>query len=325
MTKPWQYATNQFLNATKKSYLLALILSKAHDSYLLQKTIDFPLDPDWSLLYARYHPLHVAYSASYAQWVASGGSLKGKTKSLKLFFKGMPAYLDLWIGEIVKFHPKASPRYMELLPQERKPFTKGKIETKINAISALSDVIGSEADLSGLKILVDDAFTEVDNIRIAQGGAKSTKGTGSTNVETARISAMNMQYRNLGFLMDKYFETPLLIEPCFDLLNLRKGVQSLFTRGMKLTETSPIVERTFLATDVMRIKVKANHTSTDSVTVYLATTIGGTDSTGVNVVNGHEAKIEMSDFGITDYATHRFMTAVTHSNALVAELMIEVY
>lgn len=325
MERPWQFATNQFLNRTKNSYLLTLILSKAHDSFLLQKTIDFPADPDWATLYARYHPLHVDFSTKYNAWVNAGGSLKGKTKSLKDFFKSMVGRLDLWIGMIIVFHPKGSPRFIELFPRDRKPFTKGKIDDKINAIDTLSTAIGSEANLSATKALVDAAYTEGDGIRTTQEGAKSSKGTGSNTVETARVAAMNMQYRNTGFLVDKYFETPALIEPCFDLASLRQGVQALFTRKMQKTENSPIVTRTFEATSVMRIKVKRNYTSTDSVTLYLGSTEGGIDSTGVNVVNDHDAKIEMSDYGITDYSTHRFVTAVTTGNAAVVELMIEFY
>ena len=101
--KLWQFAVNQFLNGTKANYKKTLILSTAHDAYLKQMTVDFPGDPDWTTLYNRYHPLHLDYKAAYNAWVASGGSLKSKTLSLKVLFKLIPAKLDLWIAQIIPF------------------------------------------------------------------------------------------------------------------------------------------------------------------------------------------------------------------------------
>ena len=325
MTKPWQYAANQFLAATKKSYRLAAILSKAHYAFLQKKVNDFPLDPDWATLCDRYKDVHVPYIAAYDAWVAAGGSLKGNTLSLKKLFKLIPAQLDLWMGMIFPFFAKGSPGFVALFPRDRKPFTTGETDIKISAVNSLTIAIGDNADLAPTKLLVIDAYNELDKARTIQGGGKTSKSTGSETVEDARVAAMNMQYRNMGFLVDKYFETPEKIEPCFDLLNLRTKLQSIFKRKMKVTELSVLIERTFVETDIMRIKAMFNATPTDSVSMYLSSTKGGMDSTAVNVANNHEAKINMSDFGITDYAAHRFLTAVTVSNTKVVELFVELY
>ena len=323
--KLWQFAVNQFLNGTKANYKKALILSTAHDAYLKQMTIDFPGDPDWTTLYNRYHPLHLAYKSAYNAWVASGGTLKSKTLSLNALLKLIPEQLDLWIAQIIPFHAKSSTRFVELFPNGRKPFEKGKTEAKINAVSSLSTAIGAEVDLAPTKLLVDTAYTGLDDARTAQQGKKTSKSTGSEAVETARVAAMQMQYADTGFLMNKYYLTPEKIQPFFDLRTLRTNFQSFFTRKMKLTETSKIVERTFSATDEIRMRIKDVGNTTDKATLYLGSTPGGINSTGVSVINNNQHKFPVTQFGVADFAVNKYLTLVTAGNINVLEVDMEMY
>ena len=322
--KQWQYAVNQFLNATKKNFRKALILSTAHDAYLLKKMTDTPGDPDWALLYNRYHPKHIAYRLAYNNWVASGGSLSGDTLSLTELFKLIPAKLDKWIGMIIIVYAKASAQYKKLFPQGRKPFEQGKTDVRISAIETLSTSIGADVALAPVKTLVDAAYVEIDTARTTQGGGKSTKKANSEAVEEARSAVMIMQYADMGFLINKYPATPNVIVSLFDLQTLRNNVQSLFTHKMKPTENCQLCVNTFKATDAIRAKFADAGNLTDQVTIYLASTPGGIDSTGIVILNNAEFKFEASQF-VVDLATHTFLTAVTNGNSDAIMLTVELY
>ena len=322
--KQWQYVINQFLNSTKKSFRKALILSNAHDAYLLKKMTDTPGDPDWSYLYGRYHPIHIAYRLAYNNWVSSGGSLSGDTQSINDLLKAIHVKLDQWIGLIIPVYAKASAQFKKLFPQGRKPFEHGKIDVKISAIETLSTSIGTDAALAPVKTLVDAAYAEIDTARTTQGGGKSAKKTNSGAVEAARVDAMNMQYADVGFLINKYYATPKNITPLFDLQTLRNNIQSLFTRKMKPTETSELCVNTFKATDAIRAKVADAGNATDKVTIYLASTPGGVDSIGIVIHNNAELKFEASQF-VVDLSTHTFLTAVTTANLEPVDLTVEIY
>jgi len=322
--KKWNYSDNQFLNATKGSFRKALKLSTAHDNYLFQMTVDFPLDTDWATMYARYHPLHLAYKLAYNAWVAAGGTLSGKTLSLSQLMKLIPGKLDIWIGMTILVHAKISARFKELFAKLRIPFEKGKTEMKIGAIETLSINIGAEVALAPLKVLVDAAFTEIDTARNTQLSGKTGKVNTRITLEAARVSTMGTQFADAGILMNKFWNDLPKIETVFDLQTLRNKMQTLFKRKMKTTETSQIVTTTFVAGDEIRGKVKQVANLTDKVTLYLGSTAGGIDSTPVIIFNNHELKFAVTAFAV-DLNTHRFLTAVTTGNLLIVELQIELY
>jgi len=320
----WSFARNQFLISTKKSYRKALKLSLAHDKFLLKKKTDFPLDPDWGLLYDRYHPLHVKYFIAYTNWAASGGNLIGDTNTLKNLLKLLPKRLDQWIASILPVYDKASSKYKGFFPQGRTPFEVGKIDDRITAIKTLSTTIGTDVAIVPAKVMVDETYTEMDAARGAQEGGKLTRTTNSEEVEKGRVDVMNMQYADTGFLINKYYTNPRMIEPFFDLQTLRNTEQSLFTKTMDPTETYSITKNTFIATDELRGKVADAGNDTDKVTLYLGSTLGGIDSIGITILNNAELKFPASDFKV-DLTTNTFLTAVTDGNISSVKLAVELY
>ena len=320
----WYFATNQFINATKKSLRKAMKLSIAHDYFLLKKTTDFPLDPDWALLYARYHPRHVAYQLAYTNWKSSGGNLSGDTQTLASLLKLIPIKLDQWIAHILPVYDKASARFRAFFPLGRTPFEKGQIDVRIEAVNTLSNTIGADASIHAAKVMIDATLVDLNAARGAQAGGKSSKKSLSEAVEAARVDAMNMQYADTGFLINKFYETPRSIEALFDLQTLRTSIQSLFTRTMGTTEIYSLTKNTFAATDEIRGKVADAANPTDHVTLYLASTLGGIDSTGIDFINNTELKFAASEF-MVDLATHTFLTAVTDGNITSVKLAVELY
>ena len=138
-------------------------------------------------------------------------------------------------------------------------------------------------------------------------GAKSTKKDGSQLVDIARIAAMNMQYRNMGFIIDTFFDTrEMECNSLFDLQTLRENDQSIFTGTLDPAETEAVLVHTFLGEDELRVKIDTN----GPVNFFLASTPGGTDSTAVLLSSPAEITISIDDFGLKDMAGHRFLTAV---------------
>ena len=324
MKKIWQYILNPFINSTAKSYRKAMLMSVFHDAALKQKTLDFPTDTDWTLLYDRYHPLHLAFVAAYNVWISSGGSLRAFTLTLKQLFKMVPAKLDLWIGMTVPTYPKGTPMYDSMF-KNRKPYTKGKIDPKIQSFNSLSTTIGSNVPLHPVQVLVDATYTEMNDARNVQSGGKSTKGTGSLAVDTAMDACNVMAYGDLGFLMNKFRDTPLLTAPLFDLETLRSSVQTVFTRKMKATMVSPIAERTLMPTDKLRFKLHGVGVLADHVTMYLASTVDGTDSLPVVGFLNIDKVVEASAFAVADYAVNKYLVAVTAGNSATIKLLVEFY
>lgn len=324
MKKIWQYILNPFFNSTKNSFRKAMIMSTYHDAALKQKTLDFPLDTDWTLLYDRYHPLHLAFKAAYNAWISSGGTLRAFTLTLKQLFKMIPGKLDLWISMTIPSYPKGSPMYDSMF-KNRKPYTKGKTDPKIQALDSLSTTIGGNVPLHPVQVLVDATYTEMNDARNAQTGGKSTQGTVSELVESTMDACNVMAYGDLGFLMNKNRENPELTAPLFDLETLRSSVQTFFTRKMKANMISPIVERTLMSTDKMRFKLHGVGVPTDKVTMYLASTPNGIDSTPVVGMLNIDKVIEASAFGVADYSVNKYLVAVTTSNSATIKLLIEFY
>ena len=277
----WSFSNNQFSNATKNSFRKAYKMSRAHDTNLHQKTIDDPTDPNWAEMYAIYHPLHLALVAAYTSWKAGGGSLSGQTKALYDLLALLPKMIDQWMSLILPVYNRTSAKFKSFFPLGHKPFTKGAIEERIVAIQTLSTTIGDDTALIAAKTMIDADHLTVVTARNLQGGGKSSKISLKDTLETARVAAMDMLYCDTGKLIVKYFKTPLNIEPLFDLQTLRETMQSVFTRKMKTTETSEITKNTFVIGDELRGKVSDAGNLIDKVILYLASTPGGIDSTGV--------------------------------------------
>ena len=320
----WSFASNQFAISTKKNYRKALKLSLAHDKVLLKKMTDNTLDPDWAFLYNRYHPLHLIYFTAYTNWKASGGTSSGDTMTLNILISLIPKKLDQWIASILPIYDKATAKFKSFFPQGRSPFETGKIDDKITAIKTLSTTLNGDVAMEPTKHMIDTAYNELDAARGTQAGGKLTKTTNSDEVEKGRILVMDMQLADTGFLLNKYYATPRMIEPFFDLLTLRSSLQSYFTRKMGLTENSPLTKNTFTDTDEIRGKVSKVATATDGVTLYLGSTLGGIDSEGITILNNAELKFPASDFKV-DLTTNTFLTAVTDGNTVPVKLAVELY
>jgi hypothetical protein len=322
MNLTWHYLVNQFLNATKENYKKALKLSNYHDAYLFKMMTDNPGDPDWTMLYNRYHPFHLSYVTEYTKWKTAGGIQKGQTLNLDQMLVLLINKVNKWdvaVQNVAGFE-KGTPNYLTIFPQGHKPFTQGAATARINTVKVLGETLEpfalSIVAIAAIKSEVDLFYTQIDTARDNQEGAKGGTKQKSEEVENRRVELMTEEYRNLGFLINKTAEDPEAIAPFFELQVLRSHNQVLFTGTLDANENEAVLTHSFVADDELEFEITTTETvpASTNVSFFLATTPGGTDSTPVTVtVNQAKLKIQASAFGITDYGTHRFLTAVNNS------------
>ena len=257
----------------------------------------------------------------YSKFHSAGGKQEGKTLNLKQQFTLAMSRLDTWDVQIQVLYAKTTPEYKAIFKDGRKPFNSGSIDTRISAFETLSENLDAYADLAAVKALVDTTFATLLNARKAQEGAKGNVKGSSGNVETARLAAMNMQYRNMGFVMDNFFDTRItMANQLFDLETLRDHQQSVFTGTLDPLENEAVLIHTFLPGDELRLKSNGPA----NIKFYLASTPRGTNSTAVEVLPNEERVIIVDDFAPADYATHRYLTAVNQQDAQSTQYIVEV-
>jgi hypothetical protein len=241
MKQSWHYVQNVFDNVTKGNYLLMLKISTWHINALKAKAGD----PYYDQLIADYQPLHDAVVDEYNKWSTSKGTHVGGTASfedLLELLSGTKA--EDWDIAIQAVYRRDTPQYLALLPNYRKPFQKGSRDARVNAVNNLITAIGTDAALAALKAQLVIFLGLLNAARTAQQSALSNTGDFSEDVEVVRIAAAEGQYRSLGSLMNKFYKTPVAIEPFFDLLNIRKASQTEFTGTIKKEIVETIFKRT---------------------------------------------------------------------------------
>lgn len=306
----WKYIINQFAVVTTKNFKKAIILSTYHDAALQARSI---VEPDFEPIYDRYHPLHLELESQYSTWRSAGGAQQGQTLGLDQQLDIALDQLDDWDIAIQAVYRKNTPRYKAIFPDGRKPFRRGAIDQRINAFNTLSINIGSDGDLAAIKAQVDAAYSTLNALRDGQQAAKSNVKGGSSEMEAACIAAMNMQYRNLGFVMDNFFEDrETECNMLFDLSTLRESEQSSFTATLDPEETEAILVHHFLTSDQLRCRIDTD----GPISLYLASSSGATDSTAAILSSPAEVLVPLSAFGPVDLNVHRYLTAVSSATAI---------
>ena len=322
MENTWHYLINQFINATKGNYKKMLKLSNYHDAYLKKMMDENPADPDWATLYNRYHPFHEAFVIAYTAWKSAGGSQKGQTLNLDQLLILLITKVNKWdsMVQAVDGFEKGTPNHLAIFPQGHQPFVQGEKTAKVNAVKVLGENLAPFALVNPailtIKNLVDAFYLQLDAARDTQEGSKGGTKQKSDEVEVKRVTTGTEQYRDLGFLINKGAEVPEFIGNFFELQILRGHQQVLFTGTLDGNENEAVLEHSFAADDEIMLDITQTPPTpgVHTVAFYLATTPNGTDSTPVvKTANAAKQKIEAAEFGVLDFGTHRFLTAVNNS------------
>jgi len=309
MTTTWKYLLDQMELETEDNVSKAVTLSRYHDSALLSLSVTMP---GMLYLYNRYHPLHVDFMTGYAALESKDGAKQGKKQSVdELLVTSKSSLTDDWMPAILKLYKRKSARYKALFPKGMLPFNTKGIDARIAAYDTLSRNMGDDMALAAIKGEVDTVYANLLDTRKTQSGAKTITSNASNDLDTLRIAAMEMQYRNLGYIMDNYFDVKDTLCPMvFDLVTLRTIPQTVFTGKTAAAIQRSILAHTFVATDTMSVKLSQN------AKLYLSTTMGGIDTNSIDVLAGIKTIIKIADFWVNDYAAHRFLTIVNEGTTI---------
>jgi len=327
MEEPWHYLIDQFVTSTLENYKKALKLTNYHDAYLNKMQVDYPSDPDWATLYNRYSPFHQAYVGAYSNWKIAGGQQKGQTLNVDQMLSLLTTRVATWDMQVqlVPGYQKGTSNYLTLFPQGRRPFNTGGKAARKDAVMNLGLQLSAIAPLAAIGGTVTAFYNQLDTATDTQESAKGGTKAMSTEVEIKRVEVMTEQYRNLGFLINKTADHPERIAPFFELNVLRESNQVIYTGTLDPSETEPVLIHTFVADDELQLEIKGDPATPAGTMVqfYLAPVAGGTTGTAVNVeVNAAPLSITAAAFGITDYGTHRFLTAV-NTNGVELHYVVE--
>ncbi|WP_432671799.1 hypothetical protein [Flavobacterium sp. SM2513] len=319
-TRTWQYLMNQFENSTRTSYKKAVKLSTYHEADLKKKALtESKLVP----IHTRYLPLHIALVQEYNNWKSAGGSQEGQTLNLEQMLDVAYSNINDWelsIQVAGLSYRKGTPAFKAIFMNGRNPFSRGSIDDRINAYDTLALNMKPYKEIESIMDRVRGTYADLDAARNSQLGAKGTVKSMSGNVERARINAMTMQWRNLGFAMDTFWDRLEYIESMFDLQTLRDNSQSIFTGKLEPKENEAVLVHTFLADDELKLRNKGAAT----IHFYLGTMANGTDSMPVMLEPMTELVIMISAFGVADYSLHRFLTVVNQSDTTVTKYEVDV-
>jgi hypothetical protein len=145
--------------------------------------------------------------------------------------------------------------------------------------------------------------------------------TASTAVETARVNAMTCQYQDVGFFINKMPNATAAIKILFDVETLTSPAQVIWKGHLDALELHQVLIHTVMAGDLIRCK----SVGSASVTLYLASTPGGTDSTPVIIPALKELKFDVALFAVADYSVNRYLTIVNTDVAIETRFLVELY
>jgi hypothetical protein len=278
--QPWQYAVNQFDNATENSYKLMSILSPDHTARLEAENSD----PDILALWNAYKLIDTAFATAYAEWIAAKGIYKGSTASVDQLLATLSSTkIKQWDAQVQGTFLEGTPDYIAIFPNGRAPFQEGAKDQRINEVQSLGIRLNSYPALAATKTDVNNFYTTILNARNTQQTKEMGVSSGSNDVETARINCAVQMYFNLGTLMAKFKTDPLQIERFWQLSLLRTaGGELILTGDIAGGDTDNILSGGF--DDTIQFEIK--NTGTTSLKFCTGTSASDTSAAGVELDKG---------------------------------------
>ena len=297
--KLWRYLANVFDIATRFSYKKMFLLITDSTT----KLQSLKSDPDIDALYQRTEPVCTGYSLAYSDWTSAKGKREGET----VRFTGKMAELtDLkakqWEAQVRAVYLEDTADYKKIFPDGRSMFREGPYDIRINHLQALGSTLADYPALATTKADVDHFHQDILTIRNVQTQHEEKVKAASDLLEQKRLNASGMLFGNLGVLMDKYKDNPLLVEKYFDLSLLRS-----YSNGNGGTpEPEPVTGMVAALNSVTLMEG-----GFDANTMFSLANIGGTTlrfytaklptdpvpGTTVELLPGEDAEVFASDLG----------------------------
>jgi len=218
-TGTWHYLENQFDNATAESYKRANILGEDH----LAKLAAEQADPDIAFLFERFQPVQILFVERYTGWLKAKGVYKGWTQRMEEKQDELSSdKIAEWDNKIKAEVTEDSADHTTLLPNGREPFQTGGRDARILEVKGLSKRLEDFPALAAVKADVDAFAAQMDTTRDTQQQQEDLVEKASDALEQQRVAMTAMMYGNLGRLMDKFMDGPLVIDRFFELQLIRQ-------------------------------------------------------------------------------------------------------
>lgn len=251
----WSFTSNQFLRATRDSYLKAHILSTYTDGALFNAKADAQILAQYNI----YHPLHVAYEAAFGVWDAQRAMQSGSTITLESWLEQLSTIkVKAWDIQIQGQFPKGTATYKTLFPHGHEVYHNGTQNAKIDAVTLLNTNLTGIAALAATKTDVSNFLASLKGANTTQKGMKQGTDADSMLVETQRINICNGLYAVLGALMNKYYLTPQTVESFFDLNTLQSNLQKDFKGHVAAHDDHVIARRTLTPDQLLHLINRGN-------------------------------------------------------------------
>lgn len=218
MNTIWYYLRNVFDTVTKRSSKLTLIIIVDHASRLFAASSD----PDIMGIYNRTKPLHDEYAGKWSDSVTemarrASVTLELKQKMVELTDVKVPK----WDATVQLTYLPGTPQYKAIFNHGRTALRTGSYDYRIGIVDSMAKVLKDYPALAALQTEVENYHKSLISLRDLRNQRDLDVARASENLELARIGVSDIMFANLGFLMNKHYQNPSLVEKYFDLSLLR--------------------------------------------------------------------------------------------------------
>ena len=224
MNTPWKYTENTFEIVTQGSFKLMHILITDHVARCRHLSEAHPAEALFAGALLDATAARENWQGCYAAWQSCRGRYKGATQA---FYNELQVLSGLkirqWLVAVQVLHLEGSPPYIALFPRGRKPFQKGGLDQRVNAVKILSQTLDGMAGLEALQAEVAAYYTLLEGLRLTQQQLETELDTCSAALETRRVATARLLYKNLARFMLVWWETPVRVEDGFDMSYVREG------------------------------------------------------------------------------------------------------
>lgn len=293
-----------------------------HDAAIDARLAIDPLDALCLIMKPRFHPLRVLAEADYTLAYSALDSQMAQREIVDTIIKsikGEKGKAHDWLNRVNTEYMISDPaRVTAIFTHGLAPFHEGK-DSIIQALHQLSENIGADLNprIVIIKAEIDALYAIVHPDRDTQLSKIIQTGIRRGNLGTSIGNALTMQLGDWGLEINASMDlAPAdrapFIKSFHNVEEIQQTAQKVFHDMMTPNELIDEAKRTLVFNSKLRGKAIGG-----DVWVYLSSTAGGTDSTPVKILDGHDLHFAAAAFAVADYGVHCHLTAVNQAGVVV--------
>jgi len=215
----WIFVRNPFLLIAQKSLKKFYVVVNEHGSRLKASASH----PDIHFLSQRFQPVGEAFKKAYRQWRISEDMQRAATLEISQLLDALSKdKLVYWDASIRAKYGSRGHEYTALMGVGKNAFRNGKKDIRIENVIALGKRLKEFAPLAALQIEVEAYGKLLKEARSKQIGSIKEKRDALQSLREQKDQTCMMLYRNVGRLMDIFYDSPRKITDFFPMELIRK-------------------------------------------------------------------------------------------------------